>query len=203
MTQTEQLRKRHVAYKLRVCDILNSSYIKSGDFPNYIDFGGKEVSRINVIGVVVESLDFESYKSIVIDDGTGRISARIFEKNLSFDKTKIGDFVVVIGRPREFLSEKYILVEIVKKVDGLWAKARSVELGSFNYKKDILEPEDFVFNDGLKSKVVKAIKNLDRGEGVSVEEILSISDNNDKIIDALLKDGDVFEIKSGKLKVLE
>ena len=48
-------------------------------------------------------------------------------------------------------------------------------------------------------------KGLDRleGEGIDVEELIKQFDNAEKAIKQLLEDGEVFEIRPGKLKVLE
>ena len=54
------------------------------------------------------------------------------------------------------------------------------------------------------NEIVKLVKQLDKGDGVSIEELSSKNIKDiDKIIDMLLKEGDIFEIKPGKLKVLE
>ena len=50
----------------------------------------------------------------------------------------------------------------------------------------------------------KLIKELDQGHGVSIEDISSKDiEDIDKKIEMLLKEGDIFEVKPGKLKVLE
>ena len=198
-----QLRKRHIAYKLLIKDILNSEFIKSENFPNYLDFDGKEISRVNVIGVVVDKSDFDNYKNVIIDDGSGRISARMFESMSSFDKISIGDVVVLIGRPREFSSERYLLIEIMKKADDSWARVRNLELWDAHHEKSVSEEEkNYIFDDSYRNKIIKAIKERDKGEGVSIEDLPN-QEHDEKIIDLLLKEGEVFEVKPGKLKVLE
>ncbi|MBI2651103.1 hypothetical protein HYX01_01405 [Candidatus Woesearchaeota archaeon] len=109
--------KRQIAYKLNVNDIISSKYVKSeGLNPNYLEINAKEVFRLNVIGVVVEKMGHGHHAAIIIDDGTSKISSRSFENSLIFDEINVGDIVLVIGKPREFSSEKYILAEIVKKI---------------------------------------------------------------------------------------
>ena len=62
--------------------------------------------------------------------------------------------------------------------------------------------EEIVSNS--TNEIFKLIKTLDKGDGVSVEELSSKSiEGTDKIIDTLLKEGDIFEVKPGRLKVLE
>ena len=213
--EEQRAQKRQTACKIRIKGILNSKYIKNGGFnPNYIEINSQEVSRVNVIGVVVDKSGISNHKAIEIDDGTGKISARYFENNVSFNNVNVGDVVLIIGRPREFSSEKYILIETIKKIDPTWAKVRKLELKG--EKPEEYSPadadkisdselvEEKIIDDGPANKVIKLIKELDKGEGVAIEDILSKSIKDvDKITDMLLKEGDIFEIKPGKLKVLE
>lgn len=208
MPDPEQIfQKRQTAYKITVKDILNSIYVKTDGFnPNYLRGMGKEISRINVIGVVVEKIDLDNYKTLTIDDGTGIISSRVFENNILSDEINMGDIVAIIGRPREYSSEKYILIEIIKKIDPSWAIVRKLELKNVKDDKNIInkssvEEEDVEIST---NEIVKLIREMDKGDGVSIEEISSKDINDyEKIIDILLKGGDIFEVKPGKLKILE
>lgn len=207
MSEEQRFQKRQTAYKIRIKDILDSKYVKTEGFnPNYLEINGKEISRINLMGVVVQKSDFNNYNTLIIDDGTGKISARIFESNVLFNQIEISDSVLIIGRPREFSNEKYVLIELIKKIDLLWAKVRKLELGEMKDKNSLSEnkpiKEEIVTSS--TNQIVKLIKELDQGHGVSIEDISSKDiEDIDKIIDMLLKEGDIFEVKPGKLKVLE
>ena len=207
MPDEQVFQKRQTAYKIRIGDMLNAKYIKTeGLNPNYLEIYGKEISRINVVGVVVQESEQDNYKTLVIDDGTGKIHARVFERNVLLDKIGISDVVIIIGRPREFSSEKYILIEIIKKIDPIWAKARKLELEKIGNKSNFLESK--LNGEGISpsstGQIVKMIKELDKGDGVSIEDLSSKDIGDcDKMIDTLLKNGDIFEIKPGRLKVLE
>ena len=190
--------------------MLNSKYIKTEGFnPNYLNMNGQEISRITAVAVVVQKSELNSYKTLTIDDGTGKISARVFEDKVVLDKIDIGDVVAIVGRPREFSSEKYILIEIIKKIDPMWAKVRKLEFEKSIKQDDILpnnknSVEDAVVDLSPANKIFRLIKELDKGEGVSIEEILSKNIRDaDKLIGMLLKTGDIFEIRRGKLKALE
>lgn len=201
------LQRRHIAYKLRIKDILSSKYAKTdGVNPNYLQINSLEVSRVNVIGVVVQKSDMENYSWIVIDDGTGKISARFFENNFLLNNIDVGDVVLVIGRPREYIEEKYLLIETAKKIDPLWAKARNMELRDFDLqnKDDTKEDEGKeIFDESGKIRLLKTIKELDKGEGVPIDDLHSALGDVDNIVGVLLREGDVFEVRPGKLKVLE
>ena len=210
MPEIEKFQKRQIAYKIRIKDILSSKYIKTEGFdPNYLEVNSQQISRMNIVGVVVQKSELNNYKTLAIDDGTGKISARVFESNPSVGQIDVGDIVIVIGRPREFSSEKYILIEIIKKIDPSWAKVRKLELEkntkkSGNPANDTSSAEDVVVDLSPANRIFKLIKELDQGSGVSIEELSSENIKDvDKLIGMLLKEGDIFEIRPGKLKVLE
>jgi RPA family protein len=125
------------------------------------------------------------------------------------DKIEVGDIVLVIGRPREFSSEKYILIETIKKIDPAWTKVRELELEKniaehIPITKNKIPVEESIVDLNPTNKIIKLIKELDKGNGVSIEELSSKNiEGIDKMVDMLLKEGDVFEIKPGRLKVLE
>ena len=202
------LQKRQTAYKIRVKDILDSKYVKtSGIEPNYLKIGSKQISRANILGVVVEKSDMDNYKAITIDDGSGRISARIFDDKIFLSNVEVGDVVNLIGRPREFSSEKYMIIEAIKKTDHAWAMVRSLELqknDNDSKKSEVIQDKEEKVDLSPKNKIILAIKELDNGDGVLIESVLSKNvDGAEKIIDTLLKEGGIFEVKPGKLKVLE
>ena len=202
------LQKRQTAYKIRIKDILDSRYMKaSGMEPNYLEINSKKISRVNIIGVVVEKSDINNYKALFIDDGSGRISARIFDGNALLDGIHIGEVVLIIGRPREFSSEKYVIIESIKKTSPAWARVRSLELqknGDDRRNSKAAPDNEKNVDLGPKNKFIWMIKELDNGDGVLIETILSKNiDGAEKMIDTLLKEGGIFEVKPGKLKVLE
>jgi len=128
----EQSQNRQVAFKLKIADILDGQYVKEeGWTPNYVlTEYGKKVSRVNLIGAVVSIPEVEtSYKSMMIDDGSRQISIRSFEDSDVFNGINIGDLIFVIGRPREYNTQIYIMPEIVKKVqNNAWVEIRKIEI---------------------------------------------------------------------------
>ena len=210
--EEQKFQKRQTAFKLSIREILNAKYVKAeGLIPNYLDFNSKEVSRVNIIGVIVEKTDSGNYKTITVEDGTGKISARIFEGNKLLEKIDVGDVALIVGRPREFSEEKYILIETIKKISPEWARVRKIEImrqennnsaDSYNAPEHQLNQEEIM--PSPKSKIVKLIREMDKGDGVSIDDLLSIGINGlDESIKKLLKGGDIFEMGRGKLKVLE
>ena len=225
----QKTQKRQAAIKVRVRDIINGKYVKEeGWLPNYIAMqNGGKASRVNIIGTIVFKSNEENfnYKNFVIDDGSGKISVRSFEKEDNISKFDVGDAVLIIGRPREFNNEKYIIPEIAKSIQNpMWMEVRKLELelnknfGAEMNDKNINEneaarntivPEEAEeVNANVKSDsdvIYDLIKKLDAGNGVQIEEVIEKSNSADaeKLINMLLENGNIFEVKPGKVKVLE
>ena len=66
---------KNVANKLRIKDLHAGSYVRTeGQFePNYLTLGDRKISRVNVIAVIVSNEE----AGLVLDDGSGRIEARV------------------------------------------------------------------------------------------------------------------------------
>ncbi|MCK5107288.1 MAG: hypothetical protein KAQ83_01035 [Nanoarchaeota archaeon] len=229
----ETIQKRQVAFKVRIGKVSEGDYVKeSGWLPNYILINGKKVSRINVIGICVSAND--GGKEFVLEDKSGRIPIRSFEDNDY--KVNIGDIVLVVGRPREFNDERYVVPEIVRFADRNWFRLRELELVSLDnafgttsesqhlkndvstmklvegiisskVKEEVFDKkEKKIQEDIIKSvtdpdDVMRQIKLLDSGDGADYEELLAKLGDG-KIIKMLLEEGEIFEIKPGKIKIL-
>ena len=207
MTELKSFPKRLVAYKVRISDILNSILTRDEFFAGYIKMNNLNVSRVNIIATVVYKFDDSLRASLAIDDGTGRIALRSFENNLFFSKVDIGDVVLAIGKIREFNNEKYIMPEILRKINNIeWINVRKLELNHLiNVGKGIIKADDLAGVSDIKEDVYSFIKKLDNGDGVAIEEVIKNFDNSEveNIIKKMLENGNIFEIKHGKLKVLE
>ena len=217
--------KRQIACKARIADLINGKYVKEeGWTPNYIiTKQGKHISRINLIGTVISKTEEGlNYQSIVVDDGSGTISVRSFEENDIIKSIEIGDVILLIGRPREYGSEKYIVPETIKKIDNKkWINIRKVELDIENLKtkkdKPVKEEEVVVekISDESEEKtqkpssnpqiVYKTVKELDLGQGVDIDKVIKKTGIKDteEIIKKFLREGEMFEISPGKIKILE
>lgn len=213
MPELEQktFQKRQIAYKVRIIDIVNGKFIRDGLSAGYIKLNNNNISRVNIIANIVYKPEQSlAQNGAVIDDGTGRISLRSFDNNGAFAEVGVGDFVLVIGKVREFNNDKYILPEILKKLNSIeWVNVRKSELANDYYngndtKTENNEPVEEI-SGSANEMIYKLIKNLDNGEGVAVEEVIKNSNDGkaEDIITKLLEAGEIFEIKPGKVKVLE
>tara|TARA_Y100000310_G_scaffold337627_1_gene425201 strand:- start:288 stop:974 length:687 start_codon:yes stop_codon:yes gene_type:complete len=212
-SKTNQQQKRQIAFKVSVNDILDGQYIKEeGWNPNHIKLkDDRDVSRINIMGVVIDKPFGENItqQNIMIDDGSANISLRLFEENKLFESVNIGDSVLVIGRPREFGTERYIVPEIIKKIeDANWIKLRKLELGSKEIKVEEKKIEVYDTVEEVVEEdpdIISLIKKLDKGDGADFNDIVEKcgKEDGEKIINNMIKMGELFEIKPGKIKVLE
>ena len=77
---------RLTAYKVWVSDLVTSPYIKmSGEFEsNYVEVKEKQVSRVNIIGTIVNKLESgdKNYTSLVLDDGSEQIRIKAWREDV-------------------------------------------------------------------------------------------------------------------------
>ncbi|MBD3309781.1 hypothetical protein GF351_01030 [Candidatus Woesearchaeota archaeon] len=219
--------KRQIAYKVRIRDLQKGEYVKQeGWNPNYITSqDGRKISRVNIIGAVVSASEPGSFPSIIIDDSTGRISVRTFEEdNDMLGDVRVGEVVMLVGRPREYGNEKYIVPEILRKIqDKRWIDVRRLELGEEaggpsrqeekpqevssppekGLAEETAEAEDKHAEDPIQN-LIDCIRSLDKGEGADHEEVIQrCGKDKEEHIKRLLEQGEIFEIRPGMLKVLE
>jgi len=280
----EVSQKRQVARKVRIKDLIQGKYIRiEGEWePNFIQtVDGRTFSRVNLISVVAsEPVPDVNFNTFIIDDGSGRVPVRVFGEQSKKIKVQLGEIILLIGRPREFNQQVYIVPEIVKKIeDKAWIDLRRLELlqkqtvdipeqrpeepvqQSTNVEiqvpETIIEEGPAVMNQSEKEATIEkdpvetkepeptiekapveakepaseqatvedkapeetpeqtgdnpidhlidTIKELDQGDGADTEEVISASKvgNAESILDNLLKEGEIFEVRSGKIKVLE
>ena len=206
--------KRQVAYKVLIKDVLEGVYIKEeGWNPNHIKLkDGRDIARTNMIGVVIDKPFGENVtqQNIVIDDGSSNINLRLFEASKLFEDVSVGDSVLVIGRPREFGMERYIVPEIIKKIeDPNWVKLRKLELDKNKIKeeKKVIEVYDSVEENVVEQDgdIISLIRKIDKGDGADFNEIIEKcgKSNGEKILNNMIKMGELFEIRPGKIKILE
>lgn len=252
---------REPAKMLPLSYIVAAQYQKQeGWNPNYIEVNSEKVFRVNVIGIIVSKEQISQGNYILsVDDGFSTMSLRTFDRPEMFSTVSIGDSVIVVGKPREFNGERYILTEILRKVeDNNWItyrqrlfekkgfekfipstnkKEKTIENAKVSNPKGIdkgfevanrekvahngsEEPELVVTeeivseeaihgNEALAKKssaeiIYSLIRDLDSGEGADIDAIIKKSNLKDaeKIIDRFIKEGEVYQSKPGKVKIL-
>ncbi len=206
--------KRQTAIKCTIKQILEGNYIqKPGWEPNYIEIHDKKISRVNILATIIS----KETNTITIDDGTSKINIRLFSEPEKADNLSIGDIILLIARPREYNNERYLVPDIIRKIaNNKWIEHRKKELSISKYeipiKKAIDEKpketqqapvqEEYMDNEPLK--ILEAIKQLDKGDGADTEAIIKKSGvkKAEKHIQNLVNEGEIYEIRPGKLKIL-
>jgi len=178
-------RKREIAYKLRIRDLLRGNQIFD-ETPQpdknqqntqkrllHIELGDKKIIRTNITANVIEKYISEGerrFASITIDDGSGQIKARVFGEDINkFKDISQGDTVTIIGFVRSYNNELYILPEIVRKQDPRYLLIRKLEIEK-EFQTQPQPPKEEV--KALKDEIIKKIKSSENNEGIDIEEII-------------------------------
>ena len=203
--------QRSVALKVRISGIINGSYVKTdGLAPNYVEINGKKISKVNMIGTVILKQE-DGFKSLMMDDGSGAIQIMFFEENAAFSRIAVGDSVMVIGRPREYMASKYIIPDLIKRVDDArLIRLRKLELDIENpgknaeEEKAVTETENSEDEENSYHKVLSAVREFDLGDGADFEAVLGLikQERGEETIRKLIEKGELFEVKPGRLKIL-
>lgn len=202
---TEKSFKRHVAYKLRIGQILQGNQVFEEAKLKYIEADGKKISRVNLIANVVDkfSQDGEKkYGSLMLDDATGQIAVKFFGDGVAqLEEFQQGDTLLVIGLLRSWQNQAYITPEIIKKKDPEYLLVRKLEIEA--EQKPSLSREKVA---ALKDNILTMIKNSEESGGLEIEKIIlelkESPENINKEIRRLLEDGMVYEPRPGKLRYL-
>ncbi|MBW3003633.1 hypothetical protein KY328_02425 [Candidatus Woesearchaeota archaeon] len=203
--------KRQTAYKVWVKDLIQGKYyVEEGWSPNYVLVYGKKISRVNVLATIVNiSGEEDIQQHIFVDDGSAEIAVRSFNEIDVFRNLKVGDPLQIIGKIREYNGEKYIVPEILRKVDDVkWLTYRKIELEKLQV---VVEETNKTSEDekpeisSEQEEVLGLVRNLDSGDGADFEDVIKKSklQNAEEILNNLLMNGEVFELKPGRLKVLD
>lgn len=212
--------KRYPAVKINIKILMEGKFCPGDEKAlSYLEMEEEKIYRLNLMATVIDKEKIGSITNFSIDDGTGIINLRFFVEEIIIDLLNIGETILIIGKLRQYNQEKYVAPEIVRKIDPLWLKARKIELkkekkrgiktelvrteSSIIVEEDINEADEK--NEVLPTeKIIQLIKKLDHGDGVPIEAVLENSYLNDaeQILERMLKNGDIFQIMPGKVKVL-
>ena len=185
-----------------ICDLkrlLEGLYVEMpGWEPNYVIIDERlKVSRVNVIGVITLVDTQGGGARYTLTDGTGDIALRSYEG--SEPRAKPGDLVVVIGRPRVYQNEIYLVPEVIRTIDQNWVNHRKRQLELLDDERSnlaILEiPETQVTKESSAAhapavekkdsskqtpeepssdteRIYAMIESLDSGDGVDLSDVL-------------------------------
>ncbi len=202
--------KRNIAYKLRIGDILLGKPIFDNDKFLYLELGIKRISRVNVIGNIIDKYESEGdkkYLFLTLDDGSGQIKLKIFgEDSEKFKGVILGETVVIIGVVRNWNNETYVQPEIISEKDPKYLLVRKLELEKSKKEnsKSVKNKKEII---AIKDKLLEKIKNSEADGGIDSERIIidfkEVSpDTLNEEIKKLLEEGIVFEPRPGRLRYL-
>jgi RPA family protein len=222
------MQQRQTAFKMWIGDLISSKFEKrEGDMPlNYIKFKDINISRVNIIANVIFKFenDEKTYLTVTLDDGTGNVRLKAWREDSDLLKDlNVGDLVLVIGKPRVFNNEIYIAPEIVKVLNDLnWSEVRKLELvkGQGEYKGDVKRiteveqqrvVEEEVVSDepseSSRARVLNIIEKNSSGDGADLDDVISKSGLGESecnnLINELLKEGEIFSPRPGKIKLID
>jgi len=201
--------KRHVAYKLRIGDILIGKPIIDGERFSFLELGDKKIVRVNVIGNVVDKYESEGdkkYSFFTLDDGSGQIKLKVFGDDADkFKEVNQGQTVLVIGVLRNFNNETYISPEIIREQDSRYLLVRKMEIEKEKSKNSKpIAREEIV---AIKDKILDKIKNAEEEGGIDLDKvIMDLREISPEMINQeikkLLEEGIIFEPRPGRVRWL-
>ena len=202
----DEIRKRNIAYKMRIGDILKGvPMMNEGKFL-FLELGDKKVVRVNILANCVDKYIQEGEKqfgSLTVDDASGQLKLKVFGEDVEMFKEILqGDTLQIIGNMREWNGELYAQPEVVKKVDARWLLVRKLEIQ--NARKDI--PAGDSKDSSLKDGIMEKIKGAETEGGIDVDAIIMDTEASPDAINAevkkLLEEGLIYEPRPGRLRYL-
>ena len=201
--------KRHIAFKLRIGDILIGKPIIDNEKFKFIELGSKNIARVNVIGNIVDRYDSQGetkYLSLTLDDGSGQIKLKSFGDDVEkFKQVNQGQTVLIIGVLRNWNNETYISPEIIREQDPKYLLIRKKEIEKD--KDQSYEPLAREQIIAVKDRILGAIKNAEEAGGIEKDKlIMDLRDISPAIINQeiqkFLEEGIIFEPRPGKVRYL-
>ena len=205
------------ARKVLIEDIQKGEYREATDEEpaHIVTAWGEKTSRVRVLGTVVDKAVDERLCFLFLDDETGVISLRAWgEEAKELEKYGLGDLLDVIGKVREFSGEIYLQPELIMRVEDpnletlrlleiVRARKKMLAAGALPVPKETAQVRVV---PSIEKEVESAIRRLDRGGGVTVEEVaaeLKIPREEAwEGIRLLLALGTAYEFKEGRYKVV-
>jgi len=206
--------RRQTAYKVWISHIVKGKGTVDDTGLAYMPVGDKKVVRANVVASVIGKEVREGFGSLVLDDGSENVVARVWgEDTWLFDDVEIGDLVLVIARLGEFNEKVYLRPEVVKKIDMDWALLRRLELvkeyGKPEPREAKVEEEKVErIDEPIPSLAVreKVLKLVEEREEIAVETLVDkLGEDERKVkaaVDELLKEGEMFMPRPGYVRVV-
>jgi RecG-like helicase len=203
MIVLDEQKKRNVAFKFRIGDVLKGKPVMNDGKLLHLEIGEKIVVRVNIIANVVDRFltDGEKkYISLTLDDASGQIRLKSFGEDVkNYGDLMQGDTLQIVGNVREYNSELYITPEVAKKVDPKWLLVRKLEMQKL---RGSLPKTDLPLREILMEK----IRASEKDNGIDIDALIMGIEAAPEIINKevtkLLEEGLIYEPRPGKLRYL-
>lgn len=172
------------------------------------------VQRVSIMGLLV-SWDGSTG---LIDDGTGKALVRSTLPG-EMVKAPLGSIMLCIGKIRTVGSEKYVSIETSKILrEAYWLTYRKFEAALFRSNKQENEvwkekakktmeetaKQETKLKEYGENSLMDTIRLLDAGDGADTGLVMRhLGLEDDSQIHKMIREGVVFEIRPGKIKILE
>ncbi len=205
-----EMRKREIAYKLRIGEILKGkpevSTQNGRERFNFLELGNRKIVRVNVVANVIDKFISEGerkFATLTLDDASGQINAKTFGQEVaSFEEIIQGNTLMIIGVLRIFNNEVYILPEIIKTIDPRYLLVRKLEIEKSMQKQEA-KPKEIT---AIKDQIMSRIKQEEKNEGIDTEKLVMEINANPELINQevkkLLEEGIVYEPRPGRVRYL-
>ncbi len=202
--------KRNIAYKCKIGDLLIGNPIFSEEKFVCIELGEKKISRVNIIGNIIDRYDREGekqYTFFTFDDGSGQIKLKTFGEDAEkFKGIGSGETVVVIGVVRNFNNETYLSPEIIQSQDTKYLLIRKLELEKENKSQPQIKAEKKEVS-AIRDKLLEKIKESEESGGIDLDTlIIEFKEVSPEIINQevqkFLEEGIAFEPRPGRIRYL-
>ena len=202
----QEIRKRNIAYKMRIGDVLKGRPMMDEGKFLFLEMGDKKVVRINVLANCVDKYVQEGEKqfaSLTVDDASGQIKLKAFGEDIEPLKNVLqGDTLQIIGNVREWNGELYVIPEVIKKVDARLLLVRKLEIQNSRKDMPVAESGD----SSLKNGIMQKIKDAEGDGGIDIDKIIMDTEASPDLINGdikkLLEEGLVYEPRPGRLRYL-
>ncbi len=220
--------KRQTAFLCTIAQLLNGEYVKKeGWEPSYVETSAGALSRVRLAGLIVEA-----GAQIILDDGTGTITLRSFDTPLPtltvgtpvliIGRPRLYDeamYLLVesckvlpssswLTYYKESLREWQSFVPPNPKRETTSAMEEKIGITSKPLAQSPAKAPEPLASSSASSpamQLIALIRDLDPGDGAPVDEVLAKASfaHADEKLQFLISEGEVFELRAGKVKVLE
>lgn len=222
--------ERSTAKLCKISELITGKYIKNeGWTPNFVitDYG--KIKRANIMGIIVNNdntscIIDDGTGKIMVRDFNNTIKTEIGELVVIIGKPRqfgqemflnneiikrIKNMKWVEFRKKELLSRKkekinipsdYLDVETDVKEEILIKEENIFEVPTL----EPLVKSNVKTKGGKAERIIELIEKFDSGDGAHIENVIKESglDDTETIIKSLTEEGEVFQVKPGRLKVM-